>query len=66
MVTARPLERTAPNDADDDAVIATALAAQADAIATGESDLLALHPRRGIWIFNADALRFVLHAKTWI
>ncbi len=64
LVTPRPLERTVPNDADDDAVIATALAAQADVIATGDSDLLVLHPWRGIRIFNAaDALRFVLSAK---
>ena len=40
----QPIERTVPSDADDDAVIATALAAQADIIATGDSDLLVLHP----------------------
>ncbi|MDZ7781665.1 MAG: putative toxin-antitoxin system toxin component, PIN family [Halioglobus sp.] len=31
-------------DPDDDAVIATALAAQADIIVTGDNDLLVLHP----------------------
>lgn len=61
LVEPQPIERTVPNDADDDAVIAAALAAQADVIATGDSDLLTLQPWRGIQIFNAaDALQFVL------
>jgi len=38
FVKPQPIERTA-RDIDDDAVIATALAAQADVIATGDSDL---------------------------
>lgn len=62
LVKPQPIERTVPNDADDDAVIATALAAQADVIATGDSDLLVLHPHQGIQILNAaDALQHVLN-----
>ena len=54
------VERLVPSDPDDDAVVATALAAQADVIATGDRDLLSLHPYRGIQILNAaDALRHV-------
>lgn len=56
LVTPQTVERTV-RDADDDVVIATALAAQADAIVTGDNDLLVLHPWRGIQILNAaDAL----------
>ena len=41
-------------------VIATALAAKADVIATGDQDLLVLHPWQGIRILNAaDALQLV-------
>ncbi len=59
LVTPQPIERTV-RDIDDDAVIATALAAQADIIATGDSDLLVLHPWQGIQILNAaDALQQV-------
>ena len=65
LVTPQPIERTVPNDADDDVVLATALAAQAKIITTGDSDLLMLHPWQGIQIFNAaDALQFLLNAKT--
>ena len=61
LVTPQPIERTV-RDVDDDAVIATALAAQADVIATGDSDLLVLHPWQGIQILNAaDALQHVLN-----
>ena len=56
--------RTVPTDADDDAVIATALAAQADMIVTGDSDLLVLHPFQEIQILNAaEALRYI-HTHT--
>jgi len=59
LVKPQPIERTA-RDIDDDAVIATALAAKADIIATGDSDLLVLHPWQGIQILNAaDAVEFV-------
>jgi len=59
LVTPQPIERTV-RDIDDDIVIATALAAQADIIATGDSDLLVLHPWQGIQILDpADALQQV-------
>jgi putative PIN family toxin of toxin-antitoxin system len=65
LVNPAPLARTVPTDADDDAVLAAALAAQADVIATGDNDLLPLHPWRGIQILNAaEALQFVLSTKT--
>ena len=49
-----PIERTV-RDPDDDVVIGTALAAQADMIVSGDKDLLVLHPHQGILIFNARA-----------
>lgn len=59
LVTPQPIKRTV-RDRDDDVVIATALAAKADVIATGDNDLLVLHPYHGIRILNAgDALRHV-------
>lgn len=64
LVTPQTIERTV-RDADDDAVIATALAAQAAGIVTGDSDLLALHPYKAIQILNpADAVQFVVNART--
>lgn len=64
LVTPQTIERTV-RDTDDDAVIATALAAQAAGIVTGNSDLLALHPYKAIQILNpADAVQFVVSAKT--
>ena len=54
------IERVVSSDPDDDVVIATALAAQADVIATGDRDLIRLHPYREIRILNAaDALQYV-------
>ncbi len=59
LVKPQPIERTV-RDIDDDAVIATALAAKADIIATGDYDLHVLHPWQGIQILNAaDAKGFV-------
>ncbi|EHQ51196.1 Nucleotide-binding protein PINc [Ectothiorhodospira sp. PHS-1] len=54
LVTPQPIERTV-RDVDDDVVIATALAAQADIIVTGDNDLLVLHPWQGIQILNATS-----------
>ena len=54
LVTPRPMERTV-RDVDDDVVIGTALAAQADLIVSGDKDLLVLHPYQGILILNARA-----------
>lgn len=49
-------------DPDDDAVLATALAAHADLIITGDKDLLSLHPWQEIQILNAaDAVHYVLN-----
>jgi uncharacterized protein len=59
-VTPLSIPRAVPNDSDDDQVIACALAAGAQLIVSGDSDLLVLHPWRGIHILNAaEALQFV-------
>lgn len=64
VVRPASIGRTVPTDADDDVVIATALAAQAEMIVTGDSDLLVLHPFQGIQILNAaEALHFI-HTHT--
>ncbi|MDZ7752724.1 MAG: putative toxin-antitoxin system toxin component, PIN family [Gammaproteobacteria bacterium] len=52
LVTAPVIERTV-RDPDDDAVIATAVAAQADAIVSGDDDLLVLKSFQGIPILTA-------------
>ncbi len=63
LVKPQPIERTV-RDIDDDAVIATALAAKTDVIATGDSDLLVLHPWKEIQILNAaDALQLVMEKE---
>ena len=59
LVKPQPITRTV-RDVDDDAVIATALAAKADVIATGDRDLLVLHPWEGMQILSAvDVLGLV-------
>ncbi|MBK8972476.1 MAG: putative toxin-antitoxin system toxin component, PIN family [Hahellaceae bacterium] len=56
LVKPHPIERTV-RDVKDDIVIATALAAQANIIVTGDNDLLVLHPYKDIQILSAaDAL----------
>lgn len=52
-VTARRLARQVSRDADDDAVLACALAAQADLIVSGDTDLLVLEQFQGIRIVTA-------------
>ena len=47
------IERTVPTGAADDMVIATALAASAKLIVTGDSDLLVMHPFHGIRILDS-------------
>lgn len=48
-------------DVDDDVVIGTALAAEAQVIATGDKDLLVMNRYQGIQILNpADALRLII------
>ena len=55
-----PIERVVPSDADDDVVIATAVAAGAELIVSGDSDLLEIHPFEGISIIvPAEALGMV-------
>lgn len=64
-VTPLATPRAVPNDIDDDQVIACALAASVELIVSGDSDLLVLHPWRGIQILNAaEALQFVVNTKT--
>jgi putative PIN family toxin of toxin-antitoxin system len=64
-VTPLSTPRAVPNDIDDDHVIACALAAGVKLIVSGDSDLLVLHPWRGIQIHNAaEAVRFVVNSKT--
>ena len=61
IINAPAITRTVPNDADDDFVLACALAAKADIIATGDSDLLILHPFMNIDIIKpAEALQKIL------
>ena len=52
-VTARQLDKPVSRDADDDAVLACALAARADLIVTGDEDLLVIKTFKGIPIVSA-------------
>lgn len=52
-ITARHLAQQVSRDADDDAVLACALAAQADFIVSGDMDLLVIKQFRGICIVTA-------------
>jgi len=57
-VTARQLDERVSRDADDDAVLACALAARADLVVSGDDDLLVLQSFKGIAIVSAaDAIR---------
>lgn len=50
--------RAVPNDADDDEVIAAALAARADLVVSGDKHLLSMGSHQGIAIVSvAEALR---------
>ncbi len=51
-VEPQPFEKPARRDADDDWVLATAIAGQAEAIVTGDDDLLALGVHQGIAILT--------------
>jgi putative PIN family toxin of toxin-antitoxin system len=58
LVTARRLDRQVSRDADDDAVLACALAARADLVVSGDDDLLSLKSFNGIPIFTvAQAIK---------
>lgn len=60
LVDPAPVEHVVQTDEDDDHVVATALGARADAIVTGDRDLLRLHPCQGIRILDpVDALRYM-------
>lgn len=61
----RPQRLVGPvaRDADDDVVIATALAAKVELVVSGDRDLLVLNPWHGIPILNAsEALSRITHA----
>jgi putative PIN family toxin of toxin-antitoxin system len=59
LVTPQAIEHTV-RDPDDDAIIATALAAQAEVIVSGDHDLLVLHPYKEIQILDpAQAMQMV-------
>lgn len=59
-VTPEAIPRVVPNDPDDDQVLACALAAQADAVVSGDRDLLDLKNFRGIPILTATrAVRLI-------
>ena len=62
LVTPKPIKRTV-RDIDDDAVISTALAAQADIIVSGDNDLRVLHPYQGIQILKARAALQYVEAR---
>jgi predicted nucleic acid-binding protein len=58
------LDQPACRDPDDDIILATALAAHADLIISGDDDLLVLHPFQGIPILNASqALEFLANSR---
>lgn len=62
LVKPQTIERTA-RDADDDAVLACALAAQADLIVSGDADLLTLQEYEGIRIVDAaTAVELILQS----
>lgn len=56
IVAAPPLAEPVSRDPDDDVVLACALAAQAEAIVSGDADLLVLGSYRGIPILTAPEL----------
>ena len=58
IVTARQLGERVSRDADDDAVLACAIAARADLVVSGDDDLLVLRSFKGIAIVSAtEAIR---------
>jgi uncharacterized protein len=63
MVAAQQLDKQISRDADDDVVLACALAARADFIVTGDDDLLVLKSFNGIPILSvAQAIKMVNEA----
>lgn len=62
MVVAPPLPQPVCRDPDDDAVLACALAAQADLIVSGDADLLVLEQFQGIRIVTAAQAVTIIEA----
>jgi putative PIN family toxin of toxin-antitoxin system len=61
VVDPPPLAQAVCRDKDDDAVLALALAAQADIVISGDDDLLCLNPFEGIPVLTpAQALQWML------
>ena len=57
--------RVVPGDADDDHVLAAAVAGGADIVASGDRHLLSLGSHQGIWIVNAtEAVRRVESSRS--
>ena len=64
IIPTKKLTQQVCRDADDDAVLACALAAQANIIITGDKDLLVLHPFRDIPILPpASAIKILAALK---
>ena len=64
MVVPEPLPKPVCRDKDDDAILATAIAANADAIVTGDKDLLVLKKHKGVAILSPnEILAFIGKAK---
>ncbi|NJS37446.1 MAG: putative toxin-antitoxin system toxin component, PIN family [Brachymonas sp.] len=64
VIDAPPLAKPVCRDPDDDAVLALALASQADVIISGDDDLLVLSSFEGIPILNpAMALQQVMNSS---
>lgn len=63
VITPEPLPMPVCRDADDDAVLACALAAQADLIVSGDNDLLTLHAYQSIRIVNAATALAMLEER---
>ncbi len=63
LISSPPLPQPVCRDKDDDAVLALAIAAQADIVISGDDDLLCLHPFEGIPVLTpAQALQRVLES----
>lgn len=64
LVTPPPLAKSVSRDADDDWILATAVAGRADAIVTGDQDLLILKAYDGIPIVTPRDALAMLHTKS--
>ena len=65
LVTPGPIERIVPNDPADDVLVATALAATADLIVSGDRNVLAVGSYRGVDILSVhNALSHIADAAS--